>query len=66
MATFVVLLTLDAAGIGALVVGLIKGQLPAALAVGYAATAIGGVYFCIFAFLQCQQQRRGAAAHSLY
>eukprot|EP01047_Picozoa_sp_COSAG01_P089009 COSAG01_NODE_21221_length_912_cov_1.392374_1_plen_64_part_00 len=46
--------------------GLIKGQLPAALAVGYAATAIGGVYFCIFAFLQCQQQRRGATAHSLY
>ena len=31
-----------------------------------AATAIGGVYFCLFAFLQCQQQRRGATTHSLY
>ena len=36
---------LDLCGVGALVAGLAGGVLPAALAVGYAATALGGLCF---------------------
>ena len=36
-------LLLDLCGVGALVAGLAGGVLPAALAVGYAATALGGL-----------------------
>ena len=36
-------MSLDLCGVGALVAGLAGGVLPAALAVGYAATALGGL-----------------------
>ena len=40
---------LDLWGVGALVGGLAGGVLPAALAVGYAATALGGLCFIVIA-----------------
>ena len=42
-------LLLDLCGVGALVAGLAGGVLPAALAVGYAATALGGL--CTIGFV---------------